>query len=70
MSDLDRASEALSAVRKSVFDVLLDCGAYVERRAAAGDPEAVRLAGLLADAFATMTCVGIDAATTIEEHRS
>jgi hypothetical protein len=66
---LDVAAEALSDARSHVLKTLVVAASYVERRAAAGDLEAQELARLIAGAFDLMTCVGIDAATTIEEHR-
>jgi predicted transcriptional regulator len=64
---LDEAAEALSEARSHVVRTLVVAASYVDRKAAEGDPEAQELARLIEGAFATMTCVGIGATTTIEE---
>jgi hypothetical protein len=69
MSDLDVASVALAEARSHVMRTLVVAASYVDRRAAGGDLEAQELSRLIRGAFDLMTCVGIDAATTIEEHR-
>ena len=44
MSDLAGFAEALREVRRTLFDVMLDCSLYVERKASEGDPEAALIA--------------------------
>jgi hypothetical protein len=68
--ELDRAAEALEDARKHLLRTLVVAAGYVERRAATGDPEAVELSALIAGAFDTMRCVGIDATTTMAERNT
>jgi hypothetical protein len=64
---LDETAENLLEARRHVVATLVVAAGYVDRKAAEGDPEAQELAHLIAGAFSTMTCVGIDATTTLEE---
>lgn len=64
--DLDDLARALEDADSHVVRVLVLCGGYVDRHAD-DDPEAAELAHLLATAFDTMRCVGIDATTALDE---
>jgi hypothetical protein len=67
VSELDEVAGELDDARHDVLSALVAASVFVDRRAAEGDPEAVRLSRLIAGALDRSTCAAIRGRTLIEE---
>jgi hypothetical protein len=65
--ELDGVAGELDAAKREVLSVLVKCSVYVDRLAAAGDPEALVLAALIRSAFDRQECAAVAATTVIVE---
>ena len=61
--------EALRDVHQCMAFVLAKCSAYVDRRAAEGDPEAITLAGEVAEIHGELFAENVAAEIFLEDYR-
>jgi hypothetical protein len=65
--DVDAVAAELDGAKRELLSVLVACSTFVDRRAAAGDPEATALAALIRSAFDRQACAAVAAHTVIVE---